>query len=61
MRRDAAIRQDGRFAFPSLRLRKVADNTFTLTIQAPPNAPREVLFSAICLDCLAGKPSSPQQ
>jgi hypothetical protein len=50
----AAIAHDGRFAVPRLRLRKVADNTFTLTIDAPPSAARKVHFSAICLDCLAG-------
>jgi hypothetical protein len=50
----AAIQADGRFAIPPLRLRKIADNTFTLTIAAPPNAVRKVRFSAICLDCLAG-------
>ena len=51
-----AIGAGGRFAIAPIRLRKVADNTFTLTITAPPNAPREVHFSAICLDCLAGAP-----
>jgi hypothetical protein len=50
----AVIQADGQFVMPSLRLRKIADNTFTLTIQAPPHAPRKVHFSAICLDCLAG-------
>jgi hypothetical protein len=50
----AAIRADGSFAIRRLHLRKIADNTFTVTIHAPPNAPRKVLFSAICLDCLAG-------
>jgi hypothetical protein len=50
----AAIQADGRFVIPRLHLRKIADNTFTLTIQAPPHAPRKVHFSAICLDCLAG-------
>jgi hypothetical protein len=50
----AAIQGDGRFVIARLRLRKIADNTFTLTITAPPNAPRKVHFSAICLDCLAG-------
>jgi hypothetical protein len=34
----------------------VAESSFTLTIQAPPNAPRNVHVSAICLDCLAGGP-----
>jgi hypothetical protein len=50
----AAIQADGQFVMPRLRLRKIADNTFTLTIHAPPHAPRKVHFSAICLDCLAG-------
>jgi hypothetical protein len=50
----ATIGPEGRFVLPGLRLRRIADNTFTLTIEAPPNAPRKVLFSAICLDCLAG-------
>jgi hypothetical protein len=55
----ATLTADGRFALPSLHLRKQADNTFTLTIQAPPNAQRSVYFSALCLDCLAGAtPSS---
>jgi hypothetical protein len=48
------IAADGRFVFPNLHLRKVADNSFTLSIQAAPNAPRNVHVSAICLDCLAG-------
>jgi hypothetical protein len=62
MRRSTAIGPGGHFAFHALRLRHVADNTFTLTIHAPPNAPRELLFSAICLDCLAGgSPPSPRQ
>jgi hypothetical protein len=52
----AAIQADGRFAIPPLHLRKLAENTFTLTIAASPNAPRTVRFSAICLDCLAGAP-----
>jgi hypothetical protein len=52
----AAIQVDGRFAIPPLHLRKVSENTFTLTIAASPNAPRKVRFSAICLDCLAGAP-----
>jgi len=60
--RSAAVGPDGSFALPGLRLRKVADNTFILTIEASPNAPRKVLFSAICLDCLAGgTPPSAQQ
>ena len=57
VRRRAAIGPDGRFALPAVGLRKVADNTFTLTIDAPPNAPRKVLLSVICLDCLAGAPA----
>ena len=52
----AAIARDGTFALPAVRLRKVADNSFVVTIDAPPNAPRKVDFSAICLDCLAGGP-----
>jgi hypothetical protein len=52
----SAIQADGRFAIPPLHLRKLAENTFTLTIAASPNAPRKVRFSAICLDCLAGAP-----
>ena len=51
-----AIDANGRFVVSHIRLRKIADNTFTLTIDAPPNAPRKVRFSAICLDCLAGAP-----
>jgi hypothetical protein len=57
----AAIAPDGRFAIPRLHLRKIADNTFTLTIAAPPGAPRKVHFSAICLDCLAGGAPPPAQ
>ena len=52
----AAIQTDGRFAIPPLHLRKISENTFTLTIAASPNAPRKVRVSAICLDCLAGAP-----
>jgi hypothetical protein len=48
------IAADGRFVFANLHLRKLADNSFTLSIQAAPNAPRNVHVSAICLDCLAG-------
>jgi hypothetical protein len=55
----APIDARGRFVFRDLRLRKVADNTFLLTIDAPPNAPRLVRFSAICLDCLAGGSPTP--
>ena len=50
----APIGPDGTFALPAQRLRKVADNSFDVTIDAPPNAPRKAHFSAICLDCLAG-------
>ena len=50
----ARIGADGRFALPAIRLRKIADNTFIVAIDAPPSAPRKVYFSAICLDCLAG-------
>ena len=52
----ARIGPDGRFALPTLRLRKVANNSFILDFDAPPNAPRKAYFSAICLDCLAGAP-----
>jgi hypothetical protein len=52
----APIAPDGRFVMSGIRLRKIADNTFTLTIDAPPNAQRKVHFSAICLDCLGGAP-----
>jgi hypothetical protein len=51
-------RPDGSFALP-VRFRRVADNTFTIALDAAPAAPRKVLFTAICLDCLAGSPSSP--
>jgi hypothetical protein len=58
----AAVGADGRFVIPRLHLRKIADNSFRLTIYAPPNAPRKLIFSAICLDCLAGTtPPSAQQ
>jgi hypothetical protein len=52
----ALIGADGRFAIPPLHLRKLSENTFTLTIEAPPSASRKVHVSAICLDCLAGAP-----
>jgi hypothetical protein len=53
----APIDERGRFVFRDLRLRKVADNTFLLTIEAPPNAPRLVRFTALCLDCIiSGSP-----
>jgi hypothetical protein len=55
-RRGARVAVDGRFRLPAFRLRRIADNTFTVAIKAPPHAPRQVLFSAICLDCLAGAP-----
>jgi hypothetical protein len=51
-------RGDGSFALP-VRFRHVADNTFTVSIDAPAAAPRKVLFTAICLDCLSGSPSPP--
>jgi hypothetical protein len=51
-----AVGADGAFRLP-VRFRRVADNTFTLTIEAPPAALRRVLFTAICLDCLAGSPA----
>ena len=59
----AAIQTDGSFVIPRLHLRKIADNTFTLTITAPPGAVHKIHFSAICLDCLAGgaTPPSAQQ
>jgi hypothetical protein len=50
------IGPDGRFVLPTLRLRKIANNTFILSFNAPPSAPRKAYFSAICLDCLAGGP-----
>jgi hypothetical protein len=60
--RAAAIQANGRFVIPRLHLRKIANNTFTVTITAPPNAVRKVHFSAICLDCLTGgAPPSAQQ
>lgn len=53
----AEIRAGGHFVIPRLRLRKQADNTFVLTIEAPSNAPRKVYFSALCRDCLSGAPA----
>jgi hypothetical protein len=47
------IGPDGSFVLPTVRLRKQANNSFLVAIHAPPNAPREVRFSAICVDCLA--------
>jgi hypothetical protein len=56
----AHIDDRGRFVFRDIRLRKVADNSFLLSIEAPPNAPRLVRFSAICLDCIvSGSPPPP--
>jgi hypothetical protein len=53
----APVDAQGRFAFRDIRLRPVADNTFLLTVEAPPNAPRPVRFSALCLDCIvSGSP-----
>ena len=51
-----AIGAEGTFELPAVRLQKIADNSFVVSIDAPPNAPRKVHFSAICLDCLAGGP-----
>jgi hypothetical protein len=48
------IGADGQFVLPTVRLRKLANNSFIVTIHAPPHAVRKVYFSAICLDCLAG-------
>jgi hypothetical protein len=54
----APIDERGQFVFRDLRLRKIADNTFLVTIDAPPNAPRLVRFSALCLDCIiSGSPT----
>ena len=50
----AAIDAEGRFAFRDIKLRKLADNSFVLRIEAPPNAPRIADFSALCLDCAPG-------
>jgi hypothetical protein len=55
----AAIDERGQFVFSDLRLREVADNTFLLTIDAPPNAPRLVRFTALCLDCIISGSSAP--
>jgi hypothetical protein len=52
------IGADGSFTLPTMRLREIANNTFVVTIHAPPSAVRKAYFSAICLDCLAG--ASPQ-
>jgi hypothetical protein len=50
------IGADGSFTLPTMRLRKLANNTFIVAIHAPPSALRKVYFSAICLDCVAGAP-----
>jgi hypothetical protein len=52
----ARIGPDGHFVLPTQRLRKVANNTFIVTFDVPPSAPRKAYFSALCLDCLAGGP-----
>ena len=52
----ARIGADGSFTLPTMRLRKMANNSFIVAIHAPPSAVRKVYFSAICLDCLAGAP-----
>ena len=52
----ARIGPDGRFVMPTQRLRKIANNSFILSFNTPPGAPRKAYFSAICLDCLAGGP-----
>ena len=58
----AQIEDDGQFVLPTQRLRKIANNTFTLSFDVPPSAPRKAYFTAICLDCLAGAaPSNPEQ
>jgi hypothetical protein len=54
---DARLRAGGLFLVPALKLRKQANNSFVVTIHAPPSAPRKVYFSALCLDCLAGAPA----
>jgi len=50
---------DGSFAFTGLPLRKVADNSFTLTFRVGAGAPRKAVFTAICLDCVAGAGTAP--
>jgi hypothetical protein len=52
----ARIGADGSFTLPTLRLRKIANNTFIVAIHAPPSAVRKAYFTALCLDCLAGGP-----
>jgi hypothetical protein len=53
----ATARADGSFVLP-VRFRHVADNTFTITVAPPRAAVHKLLFTAICLDCLAGMGSS---
>jgi len=55
----APIDERGRFLLSDLRLRRVAGNTFLLAIESPPNAPRFVLFSALCLDRIISGSSTP--
>jgi hypothetical protein len=55
----ARIGADGSFTLPTVRLRKMANNTFVVAIHAPPRAVRKVYFSALCLDCMAGAAPSP--
>ncbi len=52
----APIGPDGHFSLPTQRLRKIANNTFLLSFDVPPSAPRKAYFTALCLDCLAGAP-----
>jgi hypothetical protein len=47
---------DGSFVMPTVRLRKVANNSFVVGIHSAPDALRKVRFSAICVDCLAVPP-----
>jgi len=54
---DIEFGADGRFIIQGLHLRKQANNSFVVTIHAPPSALRKVYFSALCLDCLAGTPA----
>jgi hypothetical protein len=60
LRLSAPIDGSGEFVLRDLKLRKVADNTFLLTIAAPPNAPRLVRFSALCMDCIISGSPRPQ-
>jgi len=54
----AAVRADGRFTLPTVRLRKQANNSFVIAIHAPSHALRKLHFSAICVDCLASGSTS---